>query len=42
MDVWEHAYYLDYQNNRAKHLNALWTIINWEEISKRYEKGLNK
>lgn len=36
MDVWEHAYYLDYQNRRAAHLQALWQIINWEEIARRY------
>ena len=36
MDVWEHAYYLDYQNRRAAHLHALWDIINWEEIERRY------
>ena len=36
MDVWEHAYYLDYQNRRAAHLQALWEIINWEEIERRY------
>ena len=36
MDVWEHAYYLDYQNRRAAHLQALWPIINWEEINRRY------
>ena len=35
-DVWEHAYYLDYQNKRAAHLSALWNIINWTEIEKRY------
>jgi len=35
-DVWEHAYYLDYQNKRAAHLQALWGIVNWEEIEKRY------
>jgi Fe-Mn family superoxide dismutase len=35
-DVWEHAYYLDYQNRRAAHLAALWQIINWEEIESRY------
>ena len=36
-DVWEHAYYLDYQNRRADHLKALWSIINWSEIERRYE-----
>ena len=35
-DVWEHAYYLDYQNRRADHLKALWPIVNWEEIERRY------
>lgn len=36
MDVWEHAYYLDYQNRRAAHLHTLWDIINWQEIERRY------
>lgn len=35
-DVWEHSYYLDYQNRRADHLNALWDIIDWEVVEKRY------
>ena len=37
-DVWEHAYYLDYQNKRAAHLQALWQIVNWKEIETRYTK----
>ena len=36
-DVWEHAYYLDYQNRRAAHLAALWQIIDWKVIEKRYK-----
>ena len=36
MDVWEHAYYIDYRNRRAAHLQALWQIINWDEIARRY------
>lgn len=35
-DVWEHAYYLDYQNRRAAHLTALWQIIDWQVIQHRY------
>ena len=37
-DVWEHAYYLDYQNRRPAYLHSLWPIVNWEEIEKRYSK----
>jgi Fe-Mn family superoxide dismutase len=36
-DVWEHAYYLDYQNRRAAHLSALWQIVDWSVIVARYD-----
>ncbi len=35
-DVWEHAYYLDYQNRRAEHLGKIWSVIDWEVIEERY------
>ncbi len=40
IDVWEHAYYLDYQNRRADYIDAYGKIINWEVVSKRYTSSL--
>ncbi|MDH7593956.1 MAG: superoxide dismutase [Methanomicrobiales archaeon] len=40
LDVWEHAYYLDYKNDRGKFVDAFWSIVNWEAVAHRYAEAV--
>jgi len=39
VDVWEHAYYLKYQNKRGDFVDAWWNLVHWDDVSKRYAKA---
>ena len=42
VDIWEHAFYLDYQNVKGDYVKAFWNIVNWEDVAARFERAVSQ